>query len=478
MIDLLETLIDTAAERADYADARYVRRRREEIATRNGELIRLDRAEEEGIGIRVRVGGAWAFAATSDTGRAAGERALAHAFEVAGALPAASGAGWVAEPCADGFYASPVAIDPFELPLEGKLQPLIAADAVLRAAPHVALARARLVAFREHKVFASTEGAHCEQVLTECGGGIAATAVQGDQTATRSYPGAHGGHVAQAGFEHVESLDLPGAAPRIAEEVVQLLTAPPCPARRTPLILAGEQLELQIHESIGHSLELDRVLGREAGYAGTSFVPEGAIGDLRLGSPMLNVTADATVPGGLGSFRWDDEGVLGRSLPLVREGVIQGFLSSRETAAEARLQRSGGCMRAEGFARQPIVRMTNVNLEPGDAGTLDDLISDTRRGVLIEVNRSWSIDSRRSQFRFEGEAAWEIANGRRQRLLRNPSYAGVTPDFWAGLDAVCSAEQWRLGSVLNCLKGEPAQAIHVSHGCAPARFRDIEVGVA
>jgi TldD protein len=220
------------------------------------------------------------------------------------------------------------------------------------------------------------------------------------------------------------------------------------------------------------------VLGREASYAGTSFVPADGIGSLRFGSELVNVTADPTSPGGLGSYQWDDEGVEGRPVPIVRDGVLAGFLSSRETAAEIGLERSGGCMRAEGFARQPIVRMTNVNLEPGAAGTLEDLIADTGDGLLIETNRSWSIDNRRLNFQFEGESAWEIRDGRRGRLLRNPSYAGLTPEFWASCDAVCSASEWDLISLLDCGKGEPGQLMRVSHGSAPARFRDVEVGVA
>jgi TldD protein len=165
-------------------------------------------------------------------------------------------------------------------------------------------------------------------------------------------------------------------------------------------------------------------------------------------------------------------------VPIIRDGVLAGFLSSRETAAEIGLERSGGCMRAEGFDRQPIVRMTNVNLEPGEAGTLEDLIADTGDGLLIETNRSWSIDNRRLHFQFEGEAAWEITGGERGRLLRNPSYAGVTPEFWGSCDAVCSAGEWQLISLLDCGKGEPGQVMRVSHGTAPARFRDVQVGVA
>jgi TldD protein len=467
-----------AAERAEYAEARFVRMQTERLSTRNGSVDHADSDDCEGIGIRVRAGGAWGFAATRGTEKADAEAALARALDVAAAQPASTGPPLTAEPPARGRYASPAARDPFEVPLEDKLAVLWGADAELRTEPEVAVSVTRFHAQRVHKLFASTEGALCEQVLTECGGGISAVAIRGDEIQVRSYPASQEGHVAQAGYEHLLSLDLVGEAPRVSAEAVALLSAPDCPTRLTALILAGEQLGSQLHESVGHAVELDRVLGREASYAGTSFVAPDAVGSLRFGSEHMNVTADATAAGGLGSFRWDDEGVEGRTVPIVRAGVLAGFLTSRETAAEIGLERSGGCMRAEGFARQPIVRMTNVNLEPGSAGSLADLIADTDDGLLIDTNRSWSIDERRLHFQFEGEAGWEIKNGELGRLVRNPSYAGVTPRFWAGCDAICSASEWHLTSVLDCGKGEPGQMMHVSHGAAPARFRDVEIGVA
>jgi TldD protein len=470
--------MDAAAGRAEYADARFVRTQSEHLATRNGAIDRAESDDSEGIGVRVRLGGSWGFAAARGTDRAAAEGALDRALAIAAAQPPASGAPLAPEPPARGEYRSPAEVDPFEVPIEDKLAILWAADAELRTQPDVAVTLTTFRALRVHKLFASTEGALCEQVLTECGGGLAAVAVHGDETQIRSYPASHSGHVEQAGYERFLSLELPGAAARVSEEAAALLRAPACPPGRTTLILAGEQLGTQIHESVGHAVELDRVLGREASYAGTSFVPADAIGSLRYGSELMNVTAAATDAGGLGSFRWDDEGVEGRELPIVREGVLAGFLSSRETATEIGLERSGGCMRADGFARQPIVRMTNVNLEAGDAGTLADLIADTDRGLLIETNRSWSIDDRRLNFQFEGEAGWEIEHGELKRLVRNPSYAGVTPQFWAGCDAICSESEWRMSSLLDCGKGEPGQMMHVSHGSAPARFRDVEVGVA
>ena len=470
--------MDAAARRADYADARFVSTRVERLSTRNGALDMLDSDESAGIGVRVRVGGSWGFAAARGSERRDAEGALERALAVAAAQPAVAAAPLAPEPPARGEYESPVERDPFAVSLEDKLGVLAAADAGLRTDPDVVLTLARFQAFRVDKLFASTEGAMCRQRLTECGGGLNAVAVNGDESQTRSFPASHGGHVAQAGYEHFAGLDLAGEAPRVSEEASRLLRAPACPAGRRTVVLAGEQLGLQVHESVGHAVELDRVLGREASYAGTSFVPANGIGSFRMGSDLVNVTADATNPGGLGSYRWDDEGVEGRAVPIVRGGVLAGFLSSRETASEIGLDRSGGCMRADGFARQPIVRMTNVNLEPGDAGSLEELIADTEDGLLIETNRSWSIDNRRLHFLFEGEAAWEIAGGERGRLLRNPSYAGLTPEFWAGCDAICSPSEWRLVSLLECGKGEPGQLMRVSHGCAPARFRDVEVGVA
>lgn len=478
MEELLADLMDAARGRADYADARFIHSASESIGTRNGRLDGLNRTEAEGFGVRVRHRGAWGFAAARGSGREAAEAALARALAIAEAQPSTPAVPLVAEPPARGAFESPCEMDPFEVPLERKLDLLLAADAALAGDPHVKVRTAQLASFADERVFASTDGGSCRQRTVECGGSIAATAVGGGETQVRSFPGSHGGSVHQAGFEGVEGLGLVEEAPRVAEEAVALLSAPPCPARRTTLLLDGEQLALQVHESVGHATELDRILGNEASYAGTSFLSPADLGTLRYGSPLMNVTADATCPGGLGTFGWDDEGVAAQSVPLVREGVLRGFLSSRESAAEIGLARSGGCMRCSGFDRQPIVRMTNVNLEPGSAGTLGDLVASTDRGILMETNRSWSIDSLRLHFQFATEIAWEIVDGSRGRMLRNPSYEGVTPEFWARLDALCSASEWRLWSALNCGKGEPGQSMHVSHGVAPGRFRDVQVGVA
>jgi TldD protein len=477
---LLADLMDAASTRVDYADARHVRSTTERIATRSGAVDRVERVDEEGFGVRVRVGGAWGFAAVRGAERAGAEAALARALEVAAAQPRSSDAPPLApEPPAGGHHEAGLeGIDPLAVALEDKLEALLAADVAMRVHPLVTVTETGFFAHREDKAFASTEGARCRQRLGECGGGITATATDGVETQVRSHPASFRGHVRQAGYEHFEALDLAAHAARVGEEAAALLSAPPCPAEIATLVLDGEQLALQLHESVGHAVELDRILGSETSYAGTSFVVPGDAGSLRYGSPLMNVTADATVPGGLGSFGWDDEGVAAQSIAIVREGVLRGFLSSRESAARTGAERSSGCMRASGFDRQPLVRMTNVNVEPGDAGSLADLIAATDRGIYMETNRSWSIDSRRLQFQFATEVAREIRGGELGRLYRNPSYAGVTPEFWAGLDAVCSADEWQLWSVLNCGKGEPGQSIRASHGTAPARFRGVRVGVA
>ncbi|HEX2070910.1 MAG TPA: TldD/PmbA family protein [Thermoleophilaceae bacterium] len=474
--DLLGQLMDAAAGRADYADVRHTRLREESIAMRNGELDELDARDEEGFGVRVLLGGAWGFAAARGSDRTAAEDALARALAIAEAQPRGRGGALTHEPAARGRYLSPVATDPFAVSLDEKLALLHEADRALRTEPRIAVALTALQSRHEEKLFVSTEGALCEQQLTDCGGVVSATAVRGDDAQTRSYPASHAGSVAQAGWEHVLALELPANAPRVAEEAATLLDAPRCPEGPTTLVLAGEQLGLQIHESVGHAVELDRVLGYESSYAGTSWVPATGIDTLRYGSGAMSITADATVPGAVGSYRWDDEGVPAQATPIVRDGVLRGFLSDRGSAAEIGLERSGGCARAEGFARQPLVRMSNVSLDPGQGGSLHELLSEIERGVYIDTNRSWSIDSRRLHFQFGGEAAHEIVDGQLGRLLRDPLYAGVTPDFWGSLDAVCSAEEWGLVSFTDCGKGEPGQVARVAHGCAPARFRGVQVG--
>ncbi|HKE77916.1 MAG TPA: TldD/PmbA family protein [Solirubrobacteraceae bacterium] len=479
MLDLLTDLMTKAEGHCSYAEARHVDQRDETIAVLTGNVDALESSASEGIGVRVRIGGGWGFAATRDVTPAGAERVLARALAVAESQPSVPATPLAAVEPARGHWSSPYEVDPFTVSLEDKLELLFAAEGALRTGDDRIVRTAAMVrAWREIKAFASTEGAACTQELVACGGAVNAYAADEQDVQVRSYPTAHGGDCAAAGWEHVLALDLPGNAPRVAAEAIELLSAPPCPRARSTIVLHGEQVALQVHESIGHALELDRILLGEASYAGTSWVAPTDLGSLRYGSDLLHITADATLPGGLGSFGWDDEGVVGARHDLVAGGVLRATLSNRESAAAIGLDRSGGCARADGFARQPIVRMTNVSLEPGTVPTLADLIADTGEGLYLETNRSWSIDDRRLQFQFATEVCREIRGGELGRLYRNGSYAGVTPQFWGSLDAVCGPGEWRLWGLTNCGKGEPGQVMEVSHGAAPARFRDVEVGVA
>jgi len=480
-LDLLTDLMGKAEGRCAYAEARHVDRREETLAVRSGQVDDFAAGESNGIGVRVRVGGGWGFAATRDVTPAGAEAALARALAIAEAQPAGPATPLTPVEPVTGHWSSPHVVDPFDVALEDKLELLFAAEAAMRADggdERIVRSLASISAWRERKAFASTEGAACTQELVASGAGIGAWASDGNELQVRSYPLAHGGLFAAAGWEHVLAIDLAAHAPRVAAEAIELLTAPECPEGVTTLVLDGEQLALQVHESVGHALELDRILLGEASYAGTSWVQPQDIGSAQFGSEHMTVTADATLPGALGSFGWDDEGVPASRYALVDRGVLRATLSNRESAATLGLERSGGCARADGFARQPIVRMTNVSIEPGDAGSFEDLIADTDDGLYMETNRSWSIDDRRLQFQFATEIGREIKGGRLGRLYRNPSYAGIGPRFWGSLDAVCGPAEWRAWGLTNCGKGEPGQVMSVSHGAAPARFRNVQVGVA
>jgi TldD protein len=350
------------------------------------------------------------------------------------------------------------------------------ADAAMAAVPGVAVREGTIEAGRERKTFASSAGARIEHEITESGAGIEATAVNSSESQVRSYPNSSGGQHVTGGFEAVRAMRLPAHGQRIAEEAVQLLDAEACPSGEMTIVIDSSQLALQVHESCGHPIELDRVLGMEASFAGTSFLTLDKLGKLQYGSPIVNIDADATAPGGLGTFGFDDEGVPAQNVPIVSAGLFVGYLTSRETAPVIG-RRSMGSARASGWNVIPLIRMTNVNLRPGDAGTLDDLIADTPDGLFLSTNRSWSIDDRRLNFQFGTQVGWRIRNGKLAEMVRNPTYTGITPEFWGSCDAICGPDEWQLWGVPNCGKGEPMQTHRVGHGAAPARFRNVRVGV-
>jgi TldD protein len=472
---------------ASYADMRIVRRQTQNISVKNGVVEGLSHSESQGFGVRVVADGAWGFASSALLSPEEVDRVTALAVQIARASALFKIHDVkLGPPVAHvGTYRTPVQIDPWDVSPEQKIDLLLQANEALRATPGVRVATCNLAFWREDKTFANSDGAFLEQQIVESGGGIEALAVDVEtgEVQKRSYPNSFGRDQRSEGWESILVMDLPGNAQRVGEEAVALLSADPCPSGITTLILGPTQLALQVHESCGHPIELDRVFGTEASYAGTSFLTPEKYGTFRYGSDKVNLTADATLPGGLGTFGWDDEGVPAQRVPIVRDGIFVGYLTSRETAQQLRgildggaRETSGGAMRADGWNRIPIVRMTNVNLEPGE-WEFDDLIADTDDGIYMEMNKSWSIDDKRLNFQFGTEIAFEIKNGKMGRLFKNATYTGITPRFWGSCDAVCNPNHWRVWGTPNCGKGQPSQVAHTGHGTAPARFRNVQVGV-
>jgi TldD protein len=459
---------------ATYADARAVVRRSQSVATKNGRVDTLTDAETEGIGVRVLVGGAWGFACDRRLSAEGARDAALRATTFAAAAGSRRARALVPLEPRSGTYRTPIERDPFSVSLADKVELCLRAEAALRH-PDVKVAQAFVRALGERKLFLSSDGAEIDQEIVECGAGIDAMAVGEGLFQVRSYPSQHSGASAQAGWEYVESLGLEREAPRVAEQASALLRADACPPGTTTVVIDAEQMQLQVHESVGHPTELDRIYGTEAAYAGTSFLQPDDLDSLRYGSEHMNITADATTAGGLGTFAFDDEGVPASRDAVVAEGVLRGFLASRETAARLG-HGAGGSMRADGWARMPLVRMTNLHLEPG-SGSLEELLSEVDEGLFLETNRSWSIDDKRLNFQFGTQVAWEIKGGRLGRMLRDATYTGVTPVFWGSLDRVAGPEEWRMHGLTNCGKGQPGQHAHVSHGASPARFRNVQVGV-
>lgn len=478
MEDLARYGVDRAlAAGAGYADVRIVRRRQESVNVRSGRVEALQSGADAGFGIRVIADGGWGFASSAVTSREEIGRVAELAVRIAKASARVNPqpVALAPAPAPRGEWRSPVGIDPFDVPLDDKIDLLLDADKLLREQEKVTVSGGSIAYAEEDKTFASSEGALIHQHKVETGGQVFATAVEGPQAVDRSYPSSLEGLHAAAGYELVEEIDLMEGARTIGREAVELLSAPPCPQGEMPVIIDASHMALQIHESCGHPIELDRVLGSEASYAGTSFLTPDKLGTFRYGSDLVNIYADATVEGALGSFGYDDEGVPAQRTPIVEQGIFQGYLSSRETAQQIGRQ-SSGAMRAESWNRLPIVRMTNVNLEPGD-WTLEEMIKDTPHGLYLQTTRSWSIDDQRLNFQFGCQVGWMIEEGSLTHLVSNPNYQGVTPEFWGSCDAIGNRDEWRVWGVVNCAKGEPVQLMHVGHGAAPTRFSRVRVGM-
>jgi TldD protein len=482
MWDFCAHSLETARVRgASYADVRVMHQRQRLLTTKRGRVGTLGQSESLGLGIRVVASGAWGFASTDNLTREGVAACAAQAVAIAKASALAKKESVRLAP--EGSYIDswqgPCLKDPFEIPVETQLNLLLAVDAAMGQVKGVTLTETDMQFRKIDSWFASSAGSRIHQRKVISGCGIVAISFQGDAIQKRSYPNSFGGQYILGGYELIEAMDLPKHAAGVAEEAVALHAAPQCPEMTGTLILGGSQLGLQIHESMGHPIELDRVLGQEANFAGTSFLTLDKLHHLRYASPIVNVVADARIEHGpgLGTFAYDDEGVPAQRIDVIKDGEFHGYLSSRETAHLVGLSRSGGTMRTEGWNRLPMIRMTNVSILPG-RWKLESLITATDHAIFMETNRSWSIDDRRYQFQFSTEIAWEIKGGKRIRMLKNPSYSGITTEFWNSCDAICDAEEWELWGTPNCGKGQPMQVMGTGHGASPARFRNVKMGMA
>ena len=463
---------------AMYADIRIGEILDEVLTVKNGAPEEVKFLQTKGFGVRVIVDGAWGFAASVDINKDEISRVVDRAISIARASAKLKrkDVKLSKEEIKQDRYETPYKKDPFKVPLEEKLKILFEAERLLAEQSRLIKASYSYYrGFREKKFLMSTEGHEISQTITWCGGGLRAIAVKNGEMQVRSYPASFRGDFSTAGYEYFESLALIENVKNVGQELLKLFEAKKCPSGVTDLILTGDQLALQVHESCGHPTELDRVLGTEADYAGTSFLTPEKLGKFRYGSKHVNIVADATVPGGLGTFGYDDEGTPAKKVYLVKEGLFVGYQSSRETAVDLNLGESSGGMRADSPMSLPLIRMTNINLLPGD-WKAEEIIEDTKNGVLMMTNRSWSIDDKRINFQFGTEIGWIIRNGSREEMVKNPTYMGVTPQFWGSCDAV-SKDDWKMWGTPNCGKGVPGQIMYVGHGCGTARFRNVRVGL-
>jgi len=477
MNEVIERALFTAKKLgATYADVRLIERVVEDISVSNGEVKGVKKRLTKGFGVRVIVDGAWGFFSSYRVEPLEGERVAQVAVQIAkaSARTKIEDARLAPIEIYQEKVPQPVKIDPFSVPLNKKIEFMLSLDKLMEK-PGIIVRSSSMHFSKEWKTFASLEGAFIEQERIVSGAGIQAIATDGREIQVRSYPASFGGDYARKGYEFIEEMKLEDNAERISNEALMLLKAKPAPSGRMDLIIGPYQMALQLHESVGHPSELDRVLGEEASFAGTSFLTPEKLNNFQFGSKYVNIVADATVDYALGGFAYDDEGVKAKRIYLVKEGLFVGYLNSRETAQRLGLEPMGA-MRADNWNRQPIIRMTSINLEPGNM-TLDELIEGVQEGLLIDVNKSWSIDQKRLNFQFGTEIGYEIKNGKIQDMVKNPTYSGITYEFWRSLDGVGNDSYYHILGLPNCGKGEPMQVMEVSHGSSYARFRNVNVGV-
>jgi TldD protein len=465
---------------ASYADVRIGRYRRQQIATRERQVTGVTDSESYGLGVRTLVNGCWGFAATSVMTRAGAQSAALEAIVMSRAARAVQARKVELAPVTPvrGTWITPARRDPLEVPIEDKIALLLAANEAALKVKNVRFVTSGLALLREVKTLVTSEGTNITQTMIRVAPSFAATAIgTGDFQSYEEELAPRG-----SGWEYVESLNLPGNAERWASLAAEKLTAKSVEAGQYDLILDPTNLWLTIHESIGHPTELDRAIGEEANYAGTSFVapPEKVIGQLKYGPAIMNVQADRTQEGSLSRVAWDDEGVPADQWLIVEKGIFKDYQTTREQVARIQkltgVTRSHGCSFAESWNAVQFQRMPNISLLPGDQDTgLNEIVAATERGIVIRNRGSWSIDHQRYNFQFSGQTFQEVRNGKVVRMLRDVAYQSNTPMFWSSMDMIGGKSSYWMGGSFNDGKGEPSQSNSVSHGCVPARFRNVTI---
>jgi TldD protein len=480
MRDFAEVALDVArGAGAGYADVRVVEERENRVYVRRRSLQLIDENESFGYAVRVLIDGAWGFASSTllskDSVAATARMAVATAL-ASGKARRMPPIVMAPEPAHVETCVGPCEEDPFRVSHGEKADLLLCAcDAMLRV-PGVVMTMGLLEFSRVHRIIATTDGTCVDTTNHFAHPMLQAVAVVGGESQERSYQGG----ARQAGYEFIRSLDLMANAPRWAEEAVRKCTADPSPAGIMDLVLDPDHLALTMHESVGHPTELDRILGWESNFAGRSFISPEDVGRLTYGSPIVNFTVDNTMPSGVGSWFYDDDGVAMQTFPIVRQGLLVGLGTTRETAPLIGGLRSAGCCRADGFRSFPINRIPNLYMEPGtdDSVTPDTLIAGVDRGVYIQGRGSFSIDQMRNNFQFGGDMFWLIEHGKVTKPLKKVTYRAQTRQFWGSCDAIAGRAHWKPFGLMNCGKGEPSQRMRMTHGASYCRFRNISVGEA
>jgi TldD protein len=476
----MEALNAARAAGASYADVRLGRYRRQSINTRERNVTGVSDSESFGLGVRTLVGGSWGFAATSVLTKEGAQQAAREAARLSRAAKAVQKRPVELAPIAPakGTWATPVRRDPIEVPIEEKVALLLSANEAALKVPKIRFVNSGLQLLREEKTLATTDGTLVTQTFVRVGPGFTATAIgDGDFQSYNEELAPRG-----QGWEYIESLDMPGNAERWASLAAEKLTARSVEVGRYDLILHPTNLWLTIHESIGHPTELDRAMGYEANYAGTSFIapPEKFIGKFRYGPEFMNIQGDRTQEGSLSRVGWDDEGVPADKWLIVEKGIFKDYQTTREQAAWIApltgVRRSHGTSFADSWSSVQFQRMPNVSLLPGDKDIgLDEIIAATDRGIVVRNRGSWSIDHQRFNFQFSGQVFHEVKNGKITGMLKDVAYQARTPDFWNSMDMIGGPKSYWLGGSFGDGKGEPAQSNSVSHGCAPARFKNVNI---